>query len=78
MLLETPITEFHEKKYIPARQKLAFHFPHVRILKTHHCGKECREAFNFRGNLHDVLWRRGYVEWLVSSFLIKSNHNIMA
>ena len=67
LLLETPITEFHEKLYIPAIQKLAFRLTHVRILGTHHCGKELCEAFKRRGNLHDVLCRSDYKDWLVSS-----------
>ena len=39
------MTDFHEKNYITAIQKLAFHFPHMRILGTHHCGKKLLEAF---------------------------------
>ena len=31
VLLETYITEFHEKFYIPAIPKLEFHFTHMRI-----------------------------------------------
>ena len=45
VLLETLISEFHSKYYIPKNQKLAFNFPHVHILGTHHCGKKRREAF---------------------------------
>ena len=36
---ETSITEFHEKFYIPAIQKLEFHLPYVHILGTNDCGK---------------------------------------
>ena len=56
------------KNYIPAIQKLAFHLSHVRILGTHHCGKELREAFKRQGNLHDVLCYSGYEEQVVSIF----------
>ena len=45
VLIETLISKFHKKNYKPEIQKLAFHFPHVSILRTHNCGKEIREAF---------------------------------
>ena len=53
VLLETLITEFYEKNCIPEIQKLAFLFPYVSILGTHCCGKELRNVFKSRGNLHD-------------------------
>ena len=68
MVLETSITEFHENYYIPEIQKLAFHLPHVRILVTHHCGKERHEAFKLRGGLHAFLCRSDYAERVVCSF----------
>ena len=71
MLLETPITEFNEQLYIIAIKKLEFHLTHVRILGTHHCGKEFHDVLKCRGNLHDVLWRRDYADRLVPIFLIK-------
>ena len=40
----------------------------MRILGTHHCGKERREAFKLLRNLHAVLCPRGYAERVVSSF----------
>ena len=49
VLLETLIKEFHEKFYIPGIKKMAFNFPSVRILGTHHCDKEFCEAFKRRG-----------------------------
>ena len=67
VLLETSITEFHEIFCILEIQKMAFHLPHVRILGTHHCGKERREAFKHHGNSYVVLCRFGYEELLVSS-----------
>ena len=45
VLLETSITQFNEKNYTPAIQKLAFHLPNVCILGTHHRGKEHHETF---------------------------------
>ena len=55
VLLETPITEFNEQLYIIAIKKLEFHLTHVRILGTHHRGKELHDVLKCRGNLHDVL-----------------------
>ena len=43
VLLENLISEFHNKSYTPSIQKLGFYFPPVRILRTHHGGKERRE-----------------------------------
>ena len=60
VLLETPITEFNEKFNILAIQKLAFNFPHVRILCTHNCVRERCEEFKRRGELQDVLCFRDY------------------
>ena len=39
VLLDVLITEFHEKFYILAIQKIEFLLPHMRILSTHHRGK---------------------------------------
>ena len=55
MLVETSITEFHEKYYTTAIQKLVFNFPCERILGTRHCGKERCEAFKLQVNLNDIL-----------------------
>ena len=68
VLLETSITEFHGKFYIPEIQKMEFHLAHALILGTHHYGKEFRKAFKRRLDLHGVLCRCYYAEWVVSSF----------
>ena len=68
ILLETLISEFHSKYYIPAIQKLAFHFPHVHIIGTHHRGKEHHESFRRSRKHHDALCRSDCAEWIVSSF----------
>ena len=49
----------------------------MRILGTHHCGKEHQDTFNRWGNLHDVLFRNDYSERVVSSFShkIQSEYN---
>ena len=60
MLLQTSITEFHEKFNITEIQKLAFHFPHVHILGTYHCGKEHHKEFKKTGTLHRVLCQLDY------------------
>ena len=56
------------KKDIPAIQKLAFYYPHVRILVTHHCDKERHKAFKLWGNLHNILFRHEYAERIILSF----------
>ena len=68
VLLETLISEFHEKYYITEIQKLTFHLPHVLIIGTHHCGKEHREEFKCRIKQHDILCQRDYAERILSSF----------
>ena len=40
----------------------------MRILGTHHCGKELCKAFKCRVNLHHFLCLRDYEEQVVSSF----------
>ena len=67
VLLETYIIQFHENFFITARQKLVFHFPHVRILGTHNCGIELRGEFKRWLALKDVLCRHDYDERVVSS-----------
>ena len=52
VLLETLISEFHHKYYIPEIQKLSFHFPDLRIHGTLHCGKELHESFKLRIKQH--------------------------
>ena len=40
----------------------------MRILGTHHCGKEKHEAFKHQGNLYDILCHRDYTEPVVSIY----------
>ena len=68
VLLETYIKELHEKLYITEIKKLAFNFPHVRILGNHHCGKEYHEAFKHQGRFYNVLYFNGYKERVLFSF----------
>ena len=76
VLLETSISEFHEKYYTPAFQKLVYHFTHVHIFGTHHCGKECHESFKRCRKQHGVLWWSDYKDRIVSIFAhqIKSEY----
>ena len=67
-MMETTISEFHIRYYIPAIQKLAFQLPHVRILGTNHCGDMRRTAFKRRELFQDVLCRRDYYKRVVTSF----------
>ena len=62
------LQNFMESFYIPGIQKIAFCFPHVCILGTHHFVKERRDEFKIWGNLHDVLCFRDYAEQVVASF----------
>ena len=55
VLLETIISEFHNKYYIPEIIKLSIHLPHVCIIGTHHCGKERHEILKHLIKQHDVL-----------------------
>ena len=57
---------------------MPFHFPHVRILGTHHYGKELFEAFKHQVDLHGDLCWHDYAELVVYIFLAKSNSNNMA
>ena len=45
-MIESSISDFHQDFYIPEIQKLAFNLPYVPIIRTHHCGYICLEAFN--------------------------------
>ena len=67
-MIETSILKFHNKYYITSIKKLAFHLPHVRIIGTHNCGKECHEEFKLRSKQHDVLCRSDYEDHIVSIF----------
>ena len=50
-------------------QNIAHHFPHVRILGTHNCGKELKEALKHQGSSRYFLCYFDYVEWVVVSFV---------
>ena len=67
-MMETTISDFHTSFYIPSIQKLAFHLPHVRILRTNHCGELRRTAFKRRELFQDVLCRRDYAVRVLESF----------
>ena len=67
-MMETTISDFNTRFYIPSTQKLDFHLPHVRILGTNHCGEMRCTAFKRRELFQDVLCRRGYSEMVVASF----------
>ena len=67
-MTETTVSDFRTSFYIPAIQKLDFHLPHVRILRTNHCGEMRRTAFKRRKLFQDVLCRRDYSESLDASF----------
>ena len=66
--METTISDFRTRFYIPAIQKLAFHIPHVRILGTNYCGEMRRTAFKRHELFQYVLCRRDYAERVVASF----------
>ena len=53
-----------------------FHLPHMSILVTHHCGKECRKEFQRRGSSQDVMRICDYSEQLLAIFTnqIKSKY----
>ena len=68
VMMETTIYDFHTSFYIPSIQKLAFHLPHVRILRTNHCGELRQTAFKRRELFQDVLCRRDYAERVLASF----------
>ena len=68
VMMETYISDFHTRFYIPAIHKLAFHLPHVRILGKNHCGELRCTAFKRRELFQDVLCRRDYAERVVTSF----------
>ena len=68
VMMETTISDFHTRFYIPAMQKLDFHLLHVHILGTNHCGEIRCTAFKRRELFQDVLCRRDYAEKEVSIF----------
>ena len=56
---------------------MEFYFPRMRILGTHNCGKERHDVFKLQFNLRCALFRRDYVDTVVSSFAHQINQNIM-
>ena len=68
VLMETTISDFHTRFYIPAIQKLDFHLPHVCILDTNNCSEMRRTEFKRRELFQDVLCCRDYAERLVARF----------
>ena len=71
VMMETTISDFHTNLYIPAIQNLAFNLPHVRILRTNHCGEMRHTDFKRRESLQDVLCRRDYADRVVANFANK-------
>ena len=68
VMMETTISEFHTRYYIPAIQNLDFYLPHVRILGTNNCGEMRRTTLKQRESFQDVLCRRDYAERVVTRF----------
>ena len=75
-MMETTLYNFHTSFYIPKIQKLAFHIPHVQILRTNNCGEYHRTAFKHRKSFQDVLCCRDYADRVVATFahLIQSEY----
>ena len=68
VMMETMISDFNTRYYIPVIQKLACYLPHVRILGKNHCGAMQHTAFKRRGLFQYFLCRSDYSERLVASF----------
>ena len=68
VMMETTISGFHTSFCITSIQKLAFHLPHVRILRTNHCDKMRQTAFKRREFFQDILCCRDYAERAVANF----------
>ena len=60
--METPISKFHERFYIPAMKNLAYHLPYLRIFGTNHCGKETQREFHNRDSYEYVKHQCDYAE----------------
>ena len=70
-MMETTISDFHIRYYIPAIQRLAFNLPHVRIIGINHCGKMRCTSLKRRELFQDVLCYRDYAERVVARFANK-------
>ena len=68
VMMETTISNFHTSFHISSIQKLAFHLPHVRILRTNRYVKMRRTAFKRREPFKYVLCCRDYDERVVERF----------
>ena len=71
VLMETTISDFYTRFYIPAIQKLAFHLSHVRIFGTNQCGEMRRTASKRRELFQDVLCHCAYADRSVAKFTNK-------
>ena len=70
-MMDTKFLIFHTSFYIPDIQKLDCNLPHVRILRTNHCGAMQRTAFKRRELFQDVPCRCDYAERVGESFAHK-------
>ena len=68
VMIEKTISNFHTSFYISKIQKLAFHIPHVQILRVYHCSDSLQTAFKRRKSFQYVLCRRDYSERVVAIF----------
>ena len=68
VLMETTISDFHTRFYIPSIQQLAFQPPHLCIIGTNHCGKIQRTSFKRRELFQDSLCRPHYAKRLFERF----------
>ena len=68
LMMETNISDFHTRLYIPSIQNLALCLPHVHMIGTNHCGEILRTAFKQRELFQDVRCLCYYAERLVESF----------
>ena len=68
VMMETTISDFHTRFYIPIIEKLAFHLPHFRILGIKYCGELRRTSFKRRELFQDDFCSCDYAERVVASF----------
>ena len=55
VIMDSSIVNFLQQLYIPSIHKLAFQFPHLHNIGTHHCGNTSQEAFKRCTVYQDVL-----------------------
>ena len=75
VMMETTISYFHNRFYIPSIQKLAFHLPHLRILRTNHCGKCDAQPSNCVDYINMFYVVVIMLIGLLQALIIKYNHN---